>query len=213
MRCLINIDMHLHTVYSGDGFIGINTLKKLAKKKKIIPIVTDHDTTKAYKKLKLPIMGEEIRTKQGEVIAYFLNEHVKKMQDIHETIDQIRAQGALVGVPHPFDFRRGSTLRYDLKKINVDMLEVFNARCLLKNANGLAYNYARKNGYLFSAGSDAHLPWEFGRTYIKMNEFDFESPKEFLKNLKTAEIVRKKSPLWVHILTAGINRIRRVLPL
>ena len=186
---MIKLDMHVHTVYSkyvhGDPFacIDLKTLKKFSEKNNIIPIVTDHNTTKAYKKLKLPIMGEEITSSEGHIIGLFLQEEIKQELSKEETIDKIREQDGLVYIPHPFDWLRFSLL-WHTRKVKPDIIEVFNSKCF-SGGNGMALRYAREKNILMGAGSDAHFPFQLGDAFIEIEEFN--SKKEFLKNLKKAK--------------------------
>ena len=76
--------------------------------------VTDHNETSAAiaaagRDLGVRIMvGEEIRTPDGDVIGLFLTERIPYVLPLAEVVARIRAQGGLVYVPHPFDPVRSS---------------------------------------------------------------------------------------------------------
>jgi len=70
--------------------------------------ITDHNQIEGALRAKslapeLVIVGEEIETTQGELIGYFMTEWVPAGLDSMETIKRLRAQGAVISVPHPFD--------------------------------------------------------------------------------------------------------------
>ena len=105
------------------------------------------------------IVGEEIRTPNGDVIGLFLTERIPYVLPLGEVISRIRAQGGLVYVPHPFDPVRSSLGRLlpgMCADGAADIIEVFNAKiadqALNQRAAGLAERYSLPGG----AGSDAH---------------------------------------------------------
>ena len=193
----IKVDLHVHTKYSADANIEPKLLKKYCEKHNIVPAITDHNELK----VKMPgtIPGEEILTEHGEIIGLFLQEKIPKRLSIEETIDKIREQDGLICAPHPFDWMRRSSLRKH--NFPMDIIEVFNARVMLKNINKKALDYANKNNIIKTASSDAHFLSEVGTSYAIMDEFN--SKKEFLKNLKKARLVKRRSP--------NINKLRGFL--
>jgi hypothetical protein len=50
-----------------------------------------------------------------------------------------------------------------------------------------------------SAASDAHSPWEVGRSYVEMA--DFHGPETFLASLQEGRIVGRLSSPLVHLFT------------
>ncbi|AEH06543.1 PHP domain-containing protein [Methanothermococcus okinawensis] len=182
----MKVDMHVHTICSNCSINPIKVLKKVCSVKKIFPIIADHNL---LTKVDFGIPGEEIATEKGEFIGAFLNEQVNE-KDIFEAMDRVKEQGGLIYLPHPFDGRRRRALcRFDIlnnkdfiKK--VDIVEVFNSRCIEEEPNIMAYEYAKINNLLMGVGSDSHFPWELGNAYMEVDEFDKDNPKEFLRVLK-----------------------------
>jgi predicted metal-dependent phosphoesterase TrpH len=85
------------------------------------------------------IVGEEILTTQGELLAAFVTEEIPARLSPLETIHRLRAQGAFISVSHPFDGHRGWQLEALLEIAPlVDAVEVFNARCIFARDNQLA---------------------------------------------------------------------------
>jgi predicted metal-dependent phosphoesterase TrpH len=212
---LIRADLHLHTIYSGDSRsqleqviarcsdVGINCIA-----------VTDHNTIAGAVEIRKiapfkVIVGEEIHTSNGEVIGYFLTQEIPGRLSVAETVRRIREQGGLVAVPHPFDRLRGSAIqRPALEAIlpDIDIIEVLNARSILKRYNAMAERFARKHGLVASAGSDAHTLGEIGRAYVEMPDFDGRD--SFLKALAQGKIMGQVSPRIVH-LKSTLAKIRR----
>ena len=127
------IDFHVHTMYSYDACISIDEIRQRWKKKHIICAITDHNTTKAWERLKeasIPfIPGEEIETQQGEVIGLFLNEEIRKGLDFYEVKDLVKEQDGILYAPHPFDVLRKGLAKANEKLIKeCDVIEVVNGR-------------------------------------------------------------------------------------
>ena len=142
------------------------------------------------------IVAEEVKTAhQGEVIGLFLTERIERGMSMAETIGEIRRQGGLVYVPHPFD-RLHSVPDYEhLLEIveEIDILEVFNPRVAFSAFNEEAVRFARKYSIVPGAGSDSHVAQGLGSVKIRLR--DFEGPQEFLESMRDADIVRKHKNL------------------
>ena len=142
------------------------------------------------------IVGEEVKTaEQGEVIGLFIEEKIPRGMTLQETIAEIKRQGGLVYVPHPFD-RLHSVPDYEhlLAVLDeVDAIEVFNPRVAIAEFNDEAVRFAAKYRIPAGAGSDAHVPQGLGSVRIRMRDFD--GPEEFLESLRDADIVRNPASL------------------
>jgi predicted metal-dependent phosphoesterase TrpH len=140
--------------------------------------VTDHNTIRGALELKqlapeLVLVGEEIMTTQGELLAYFVVEEVPPGLSPVETITRLRAQGAAISVSHPFDrLRKGAWREADLAAIAplVDAIEVFNSRCIFPADNARALAFARDHAKLGTVGSDAHTLVELGQATLTVQE-------------------------------------------
>ena len=93
------------------------------------------------------IVGEEVKTaSQGEVIGLFLEREDRARPDAGRDVAEIRRQGGLVYVPHPFD-RMHSVPDYEhLLTIvdEVDAIEVYNPRVAIGSFNEEAARFAAK---------------------------------------------------------------------
>ncbi len=214
----IKADLHIHTFYSPDSIITFQTLIKICKRRKINCVaITDHNTIKGavefskISPLKV-IIGEEIDTKDGEIIGYFLKKEIRKGLSAEDTVYAIKEQDGLVCIPHPFDKLRGSALNPDkLMKIidDVDIIEGVNGRVFKELDNALAIEFAVAYKKQVSAGSDAHTALEIGIATVELE--DFNSKEEFLKNLEDAKIYNKVSHPIVHIFSTGIKIAKKIL--
>ena len=80
------------------------------------------------------IVAEEVKTAhQGEVIGLFLQEKIPRGLTLQETIAEIKRQGGLVYVPHPFDRLHAIPDYEHLLDVveDIDAIEVFNPRVAL----------------------------------------------------------------------------------
>ena len=202
-RPLIDVDLHMHTDHSYDCATPVEVLLAEARERGLGAIaVTDHNEisgalearAKAHQ-IKV-IVAEEVKTaEQGEVIGLFIDEKIPRGMTLQETIAEIKRQGGLVYVPHPFD-RMHSVPDYEhlLGVIDdVDAIEVFNPRIAISEFNEEAVRFAAKYRIPGGAGSDAHVPQGLGSVRIRMRDFD--GPEEFLEALRDADIIRNPASL------------------
>ena len=202
-RDFIHVDLHMHTDHSPDCATPVDTLLDTAKKVGLGAIaVTDHNEVSGALAARdradgiKVIVAEEVKTAdQGEVIGLFIEEKIPRGMTLQETIAEIRRQGGLVYVPHPFD-RMHSVPDYEhlLDVVeDIDAMEVFNPRVAFSAFNEEAARFAAKYRIVAGAGSDSHVAQGLGSVKIKMRDFD--GPDEFLESLRDADIVRKKQSL------------------
>lgn len=204
-RPLIDVDLHMHTDHSYDCETPVEVLLGTARERGLHTIaVTDHNEisgaleaqAKASRFGVNVIVGEEVKTaSQGEVIGLFIEELIPKGLTLAETVAEIKRQGGLVYVPHPFD-RMHSVPDYEhllTVLADVDALEVFNARVAINAFNEEAARFAAKYRIPAGAGSDSHVAQGLGSVRIRMR--DFNGPDEFLESLREADILTKPTSL------------------
>jgi hypothetical protein len=218
-RDFIHVDLHMHTDHSPDCATPVKTLLDTATEVGLGAIaITDHNEVsgaleareQANGQVKV-IVAEEVKTAdQGEVIGLFIEEKIERGMTLQETIAEIRRQGGLVYVPHPFD-RMHSVPDYEhlLDVVeDIDAMEVFNPRVAIAAFNEEAARFAAKYRIVAGAGSDSHVAQGLGSVKIRMRDFD--GPEEFLESLRDADIVRKKqSLLYVQALKFIQTRSKR----
>jgi predicted metal-dependent phosphoesterase TrpH/glycosyltransferase involved in cell wall biosynthesis len=202
-RRLIDVDLHMHTDHSFDCATPVEVLLAEAKARGLGAIaITDHNEISGAHEARAKadgikvIVAEEIKTaEQGEVIGLFIEEKIPRGLTLEETIKEIKRQGGLVYIPHPFD-RLHSVPDYEhlLPVLDqVDAIEVFNPRVAISEFNDEAVRFAAKYRIPAGAGSDAHVPQGLGSVRIRMHDFD--GPEEFLESLRDADIVRNPASL------------------
>jgi predicted metal-dependent phosphoesterase TrpH/glycosyltransferase involved in cell wall biosynthesis len=202
-RDFIHVDLHMHTDHSPDCATPVTTLLDTATKVGLGAIaITDHnEISGALEARELAngikvIVAEEVKTAdQGEVIGLFIEEKIPRGLTLQETIAEIRRQGGLVYVPHPFDRMHAVPDYEHLLDVveEIDAIEVFNPRVAFTAFNDEAARFAAKYRIVAGAGSDSHVAQGLGSVKIKMRDFD--GPEEFLESLRDADIVRKRQSL------------------
>ena len=204
-RRLIDVDLHMHTDHSPDCATPVDALLATAKARGLGAIaITDHNeisgALEAREKAGAAgvkvIVAEEVKTAgEGEVIGLFLEEKIPRGLSLRETIDEIRRQGGLVYVPHPFDRLHTVPDYAHLLRVldDVDAIEVFNPRVAISAFNEEAVRFAAKYRIVCGAGSDAHVTQGLGSVRIRMRDFD--GPQEFIESLRDADIIRKPASL------------------
>jgi predicted metal-dependent phosphoesterase TrpH len=202
-RDFIHVDLHMHTDHSPDCATPVDTLLDTAKGVGLGAIaITDHNEISGALEARerangiKVIVAEEVKTAdQGEVIGLFIEEKIPRGMTLQETIAEIRRQGGLVYVPHPFDRMHAVPDYEHLLDVveDIDAIEVFNPRVAFSAFNEEAARFAAKYRIVAGAGSDSHVAQGLGSVKIRMRDFD--GPEEFIESLRDADIVRKRQSL------------------
>ncbi len=209
-----SVELHAHTSASPCATVHPDKLIRLVEQKGLQAIaITDHDRIDAAQYIRKKasfyvIIGEEISTKDGDIIGYFLQNTIQPGLSAKETVERIREQGGLVCIPHPCDKLRKYRLRREsLESIldEIDFLETWNARNVFVSANKNAERIAVTHSIAQICGSDSHTKFEIGRSTMTVDPF--RSPNEFRSSITTGTRLHRKSPAWVHGLTK-LHKIR-----
>jgi predicted metal-dependent phosphoesterase TrpH len=215
------VDLHCHTGASFDSLSDPKSVVQAARKRGLTHLaITDHDLIDGALRARdaapdglTVIVGEEIRTSDGDLVALFLERAVAPHRPAAETIAEVREQGGLVGIPHPFDRYRGSMLKdpgLEAIASMVDWVEAHNARVVGKGGNERAAAFATEMGLPGVAVSDAHSVLEVGVAYSVLDG-DASTPEGLLAALATLELVPGRASYYVRILTPiskAVNRVR-----
>jgi len=168
-------------------------------------VITDHNSIAGAREAQaidpeLIIVGEEIMTTQGEILAAFVQEEIPARLSPQETIKLLKEQGAFISVSHPFDeLREGGWIENDLLEILplVDAIEVYNSRCMFPRFNHRARAFAERHNLAGTVGSDAHAAFEVGRSLLLLDQFS--GADGLRKVIRTAKTRVKWSPWWFHL--------------
>ncbi|HEX7628592.1 MAG TPA: PHP domain-containing protein [Candidatus Methanoperedens sp.] len=191
-------DFHTHTMYSGftkykflsfpDSVTTPRTSIKVAEKLGLNAIcITDHNTIKGalvaqkYNK-DLVVIGEEISSKDGEILGLFLQEKVNPGLSAEETIEQIHGQDGIAIAPHPYSVHC-SSVGEKMNALRFDGVEVFNSLHRDGYSNALALKNC--NGHAKLGGSDAHASHMIGKGYTLFNGTSQEDFRNAIKNRQT----------------------------
>jgi len=212
---LLALEFHCHTSFSKDCLTRPADLVKAAPRKGIDRlIVTDHNSISGALEAQaidpeLVIVGEEIMTTRGEILAAFVKEEIPRGLSPQETIRLLQDQGAFISVSHPFDrLREGGWKERDLLEIlpQVDAIEVYNSRCLLPSFNRRAKAFAEKYDVAGTVGSDAHAAFELGRSLMLLEHF--AGPEEMRQVIRRGIPRTRWSPPWYHLSSRYASIIR-----
>lgn len=201
----MKVDFHCHTFYSRDSLNRIGPLIVAAQKAGLDRLViTDHNTIQGGLEAKqaapeLIIVGEEIKTTAGELLAAFVSQALPQGLDPLQAIEELKKQGAFISISHPFDPYRSGWSLSQLEELipYVDAIEIMNARALDKKFNTRAMEFARAHGLAGTAGSDAHLGVEVGKFALELP--DFVDADSLRRSIKEGTPVGGLSPAWVHL--------------
>lgn len=205
---LTRAEFHCHTIWSKDSLLSPADLVAACRKKGIGQVViTDHNAIGGALQAKaldpdLVVVGEEILTTRGELLAAFVTEEIPAGLEPDEVIDRLRGQGAFISIAHPFNrHRSGAWKKEDVDRIidRVDAVEVFNSRCWFAADNEVARQYALQHGKPGTAGSDAHAAFELGRGMLEIAPF--HSAEELRRNVESARVKGTVSSRWVHLVS------------
>ena len=212
VRCFV--DLHCHTSASFDSLSDPAAVMRAAARRGITHLaITDHDRIDAALRARdaapaglTVIVGEEVKTADGDLVALFLERSVPPGLPAEEAVAAVRAQGGLVGIPHPFDRFRLSGMAAakgtgTLERIAplVDFVEAHNARVPFASANDRAAEFARAHGLAGVAASDAHTVMEVGVAYVVLDGpiETAEDLRRALLGLAPASLVRGRGSLLV----------------
>lgn len=194
--------IHLHTNYSFDSNTSPEALAGFVEREGFGCVaVTDHDTIEGARHLAAitsvkVVIGEEVTTRDGDVIGLFLDRRIAPGMSARETAEAIKEQGGLVLVPHPFLKLLGRGLgdaMWDIVDL-IDAVEVCNGQNLLRGPDREAARFAGRLDLARFVGSDSHLASSVAPCYQHMR--DFEGPEDFLAALDSAELIPGRHPLW-----------------
>jgi predicted metal-dependent phosphoesterase TrpH len=200
----VRVDLHLHSNYSHDGQSSLEELIERCAEIGLDRIaLTDHNTVEGALALadmapQLAIVGEEAKTREGEVIGLFITRRLPSYLRPEEVMDLVHEMGGLTYIPHPLDRHRAN---FRLERIidladRIDIIETYNAWCE-PAANQAAARLAAELEIVSATGSDAHAARELGLSWMEIE--DYKNPQDFLEKLRSAR----------HVITASSGTGRR----
>ncbi|MFA5315207.1 MAG: PHP-associated domain-containing protein [Candidatus Omnitrophota bacterium] len=193
---MMTIDFHIHSRFSFDCFLEPARIVELARRHRVDGLaITDHDTiagVETFRRLAPDlyiITGQEISTPLGDILGLFLRHAVGEHDDVGRILEEIRAQGGLAVLAHPFKWPH--LVRSDDFLKQFDAIEMFNARNnipLPLLENHLASQAVKRLGLAWICGSDTHEGFEMG---CGATVFDFNPQEASDEKIKEAILKRR----------------------
>ena len=193
---MIQLDPHIHTVYSGDATGTPEKILQQARKLKLDSIaITDHNTIKGsiimqkiamgYDDITI-IPGIEISSSHGHIVALGITEEIKPQQNPEETVDQIHDLGGIAIIPHPFvRYRSGLFARYPFFN-TIDAIETKNSRFVFGISNSKAEKLSKENNIPQIGSSDSHFIGSVGKCATEVDsDNDVDDIIDAIKKGKT----------------------------
>jgi predicted metal-dependent phosphoesterase TrpH len=218
------VDLHTHSSASFDSLADTRRMIERARSLGLTHLaITDHERIEAAQRAAelapddlQVIVGEEVRTRDGDLIGLFLEEVVAPGQSASDTAAAIRAQGGLVGLPHPFDGLRasGGTRAGSGEEalaalaVDVDFVETHNARAY-RGANPAAAAFASRHALPGVASSDAHSVMEVGIASTALPG-PFSTAEELRALLPLAQLLPGRASYYVRLWTPAAKIVQRL---
>ena len=175
-------DLHMHSTYS-DGVATLEQILHYVEHRTSLHVIalTDHDIIEGSLRMRDLwakgnyrfdfIVGEEISTKEGHMLALFIEKRIQPGLSIERSIDLVHEQGGLAIVAHPMNriFRHSCQREvldriYANKDVRLDGIETWNASFCGIGANRIAMRANREIYQWPEVGnSDAHTLGAIGR--------------------------------------------------
>lgn len=212
-------DLHCHTEASNDCQTRLTDVPNRCRSQNIqVQAITDHNVIWGAQQLQARvrdegppvrlsiIVGEEVSTRQGELIGLFLQEVVPAGLNADETAELIHAQGGLVLLPHGFDPLKRHRLRSEVRERladHIDIVESFNAQVSAPHWNQMAEVWATQHHLPISGGSDAHTLTQIGRGWVEADDCSVHQPDDLIEALWSGAVGGK----WVHPVRSFLNKV------
>lgn len=191
------IDPHIHSKNSSCSKLTLKQILFKAYEKDLDAIcITDHDiiTKMPLEKNILILIGSEITTKDGHILAYGISELIPRMLSAEETIDKIHEQGGIAVAAHPyrkFDQTSGEKIGLGnndkIYSCHIDGIETLNFLNDSKE-NEEARKIAKLLKLPMLGGSDAHQVKEIGKVITKAS-FPLQTIDDFVYNIKKGNTI------------------------
>ncbi|WP_306057996.1 PHP domain-containing protein [Natronococcus wangiae] len=219
---MLSVELHVHSSLSYDGRDPVDLILEQAEAVGLDAIaVTDHDEISASREAVerapeyglIGIPGIEISSKAGHVLGLGVEEAIPPGLTYEETLEEIRSQGGLAVIPHPFQqSRHGVTARISREELaEGDAIEVYNSRLLTGRANRQAERFAKSRDLPMTAGSDAHISEMVGQavTRVDADERSADAILEAIREGKTS-VEGKRTPWHISFRQFGGGVTRRI---
>jgi predicted metal-dependent phosphoesterase TrpH len=215
MNSLLRVEFHCYTIYSEDSLTSPQQLAETCQNKKIDRVVvTDHNTIAGAIEAhaldpERVIIGEEIQTTAGELLAAFILEEIPAGLEPIKAIRLLNEQCSFISVSHPFDRFRSPWDKPTLNEIlpYIDAIEAFNARCIWPGFNWDVATFGKQNAIPGISGSEAHTLSEVGAATLLLESFhDADGLRKIIRQAKRHN---QLSGPWVHFASRRVTNIKQ----
>jgi predicted metal-dependent phosphoesterase TrpH len=175
-------DLHIHTLAS-DGTSSVAEILDHVERQTDLDVIaiTDHeridaalaarDMARAMGTRFEVVVGEEVTTRGGHLLALFIEEPIRPYRSLRETIATIHEVGGLAIPAHPLVpyplCAQGFVLRRLIadpdQRVRPDGLETFNPTTLGRPWHGRVVRFAADHGLATIGDSDAHAASQIGQ--------------------------------------------------
>lgn len=169
-------DMHLHTLYS-DGTASVRAILDHVEQRTDLDLVaiTDHERIDgALRARELHeagaysfelVVGEEVTTRRGHILALFIEERIPALRPVPETLERIHDQGGIAIAAHPMapltpSLGRRSLLAAhgaDDPRHKLDAIELMNPSAAGRSRRGARLRLNEELRLAEVGNSDAHV--------------------------------------------------------
>ena len=208
MNEMIKVDFHVHSIASPDSLSRGEALFRRAKELGLGKLVlTDHNTISCALELQKAhpeevIVGEEILTTRGEILALFVREELPGGIEPLAAFRRLKEQGAFISLSHPYAMARHGWTEAEMEEYlpYLDAIEIGNARNR-PEMNRAAVRFAAEHALYGTVGSDAHGLPELGAMGLELP--DFHTAEELRRSIRSAKSFGKESPFHVRFYSRG----------
>lgn len=219
-------DLQIHTAM-GDGLADLPELLAYVEEHTDLSVIaiTDHDDIRAaWEARELwakdsysfeVIVGEEITTLEGHLVALFIEEPIPSLRPLRESLQAVHAQGGLCIIPHPLAWMTRSIQQRTIDEIMrlavdgayFDAIEVENQTLAARITRGRALRLNREAYHLAEVGgSDAHFLQAIGTAYTSFPGYTADDLRQAILSKTTAAATNGRHPTWREL---GVRQIMR----
>ena len=199
-------DLHVHTMYSGIGRLGkLRFPESIDRPEAVVDAarakglnvlcITDHNSidgalvakryAEKYDDIEV-VIGEEVSTKDGEILGLWLTERIPPMLSAEETMEEIRKQNGIAIAPHPFSFHVPA-LNNKALDLDLDGIEILNGGHVDKYSNRMASEVSKKHPgrWAETGSSDAHSVSTMGYAWTEFDGTGAEGLRQAILEKRT----------------------------
>jgi hypothetical protein len=198
-------DLHVHTA-QGDGMAEIPELLDYVEGHTDLSVlaITEHDDLRPALAARdvlarghyrfEAVVGEEVTTIEGHIIALYLNDPVPSLKHLQPTLEAIHRQGGLAIIPHPMSWLTRSigersierVLRAGGDGVSFDGIELASSPAARVTAGKARRLNSQRYHFAEVGGSDAHFLQAIGARYTTFDGSTADDLRRAIESRTTA---------------------------